>query len=325
MKKIYILITSLLVGAAANAQQIIDFENHVLASESFDNGSAGGGNFSFGGNGPVYLTNVYDTAWASWNGFSISNVTDNTTPGWFNQYSAFPGSGYDGSTNYAVFYPNGQITGQNGMVAIDSFKITNTTFSAISMRDGDAFAKQFGSPWNADSTMLDGTNGEDFFKVWIICESSLGQKDSIEFFLADYRFADNTQDYIVDDWVNIDISNMGFPVNKVDFKLESSDIGAWGMNTPAYFAIDNISSGQLIGVEGLVELNVSVYPNPATDAVVVKGESGELTITSLEGKRVFEVAHTATTTINVSNFSAGIYVIQLSNASGSYTNRLIVK
>ena len=38
------------------------------------------------------------------------------------------------------------------------------------MLNGDAYAKKFGEPTNALGE-VDGTNGEDFFRVWIICEN----------------------------------------------------------------------------------------------------------------------------------------------------------
>jgi len=64
--------------------------------------------------------------------------------------------------------------------------------------------------------------------------------DSVNFYLADYRFADNDSDYIVNSWKYVDLSTLG-GVDTYEFDLSSSDTGAFGMNTPAYFCMDQFS------------------------------------------------------------------------------------
>ena len=324
MKKNYVLLAVLLLASSTQAQQVIDFEAHPLSAESYDNGSAGGGDFVFT---DVTFTNYYDTAWGSWNGFSISNITDNITSGWGNQYSAYTGMGSDGSENYAVFYPWGQISGfpSDPMIRIDSLKITNTAYAAIAMRDGDAFSKKFGSPNGADGNP-DGTNGEDYYRVWVIGEDYMfGQKDSVEFYLADFRFADSTQDYIVDGWVNIDLSNFSFNVHHIDFRLESSDNGAWGMNTPAYFAVDDITYSGYWGIKETEANAISMYPNPANEVVIIDGGEGELSVMTMNGKIMQTIEHNGTSTLNVVDLNAGIYIISVENNNSVSTSKLIVE
>ena len=209
MKKIYVLTTALFLGANSNAQLVFDFENPILASESYDNGSSGSSNFS---NTELTLSNTYSGYWSS--GFAFSNTTDVTTEGYTNMYSSYTGAGR-ASSQYGVCYGSGDITTSNDQLQIDGFYITNSTYAALSMLNGDSFGKQFGSVNGADGNP-DGTNGEDFFKVWIIAEDFGGNtKDSVEFYLADYRFSDNTQDYIIADWNYIDIIQFGFSTAKV--------------------------------------------------------------------------------------------------------------
>ena len=64
-------------------------------------------------------------------------------------------------------------------------------------------------------------------------------KRQVDFYLADYRYADSSQDYIISAWEYIDLSSLG-SVDELSFSLSSSDNGSFGMNTPNYFAIDNI-------------------------------------------------------------------------------------
>ena len=321
MKKNYVLAAALLLGASTQAQDTINFDSFMLSAESYDNGSAGNGDFIFG---ELQFNNVYDTAWGSWDGFSISNVTDNTTPGWSNQYSAYPGIGSNGSENYAVAYRIPEITGTTEYVQIHSLKITNATYAAISMRDGDAFAKQFGSPNDANG-QPDGTNGEDFFKVWIIAEDYSGtQIDSIEFFLADYRFADSTLDYIVDSWVEISLfDSLGFPPNSLSFRFESSDNGQFGMNTPAYFAVDEFVYAWPIGVNEIDASLFNVYPNPVKENLTIEAEEGVVRIYDMNGQVFYESTHVQKSTVDFSNLSSGVYFVEVTTSAGTSTQKVI--
>lgn len=79
---------------------------------------------------------------------------------------------------------------------------------------------------------------------------------SVDFMLADYRFADNTQDYVVTDWRWVDLAALG-TVSSLQFALVSSDSGEFGINTPAYFALDN--------------LTVTAVPEPEQVALLLAG------------------------------------------------------
>lgn len=217
------------------AQSIVDFEDvgASLSTESFYNGADGAGGFS---SGPLQFNNTFTSSefGDSWFGWSYSNTTDTTTPGFTNQYSAIFGSGDSGSATYAVAF-NGfggsgpEIQSANGRT-IESLSITNTTYAALSMRDGDSFAKKFGG---------DSGDDQDFFKIDILSLDGDGNEiGAVEFFLADYRFADNSLDYIVDSWVNVDVSELA--ATRLGFRFSGSDVGQFGLNTPAYFAADNI-------------------------------------------------------------------------------------
>ena len=192
------------------------------------------------------------------------------------------------------------------------------------MRDGDGWGKQFGSTYNGDSTVIDGTDGEDFFYAWIYGEDAAGTDlDSVKVTLADYTFANNTEDYILDKWVNVDLTSFGFDVSHVYIKMISSDTTGGSINTPTYLAIDNIIVNFPVGLKEVALENVSVYPNIATNVINIKGETGNLVITSMDGKVVYNGEHNEYSQLDITNYLSGIYVIHLVNASGSYTNRFI--
>lgn len=324
MKKTLLTLAGLNLFVSFGQVVTNDFENITLTVESFDNGSSGSGGFS---EDHAFYENTYDPTWGSWTGFSVSNITDNTTAGWANQYSAFPGVGANGSANYGIYYPMGGIdltTVSNG-VYLDSVKITNATYAAISMRDGDAYGKQFGSIYDANG-VEDGTNGEDYFRIWIMAEYVGGQLDSMEFYLADYRFADPNDDYIIDEWVNVDLSAFDQPVARLDFRFESSDMGQWGINTPTYFAIDDLSFTSTADIKEL-SFDMNVYPNPVVDVLNVSspGESGQLLLTDLNGNVINETIFTNSTSLDASQLGSGAYIVQLIDTDGNIARSTFIK
>jgi hypothetical protein len=117
--------------------------------------------------------------------------------------------------------------------------INNSTYAYYSMRDGDQFAKKFGgvSGDDADWFMLTVTG-------WL---NGQAKNDTVNFMLADYTFADNSQDYILNEWAWLDLQVLG-NVDSLQFSLSSSDAGQWGMNTPAYFVLDNFTTADVANV-----------------------------------------------------------------------------
>lgn len=218
--------------AAAPSSVNVDFEDQGLSTNEFDNGSDLSGNLI---SRFVTLKNNYNEDFDSWQGFSASTVMDTNTAGFGNQYAVWtPGTGQNSSPTYGIgnTYGNADIL-LGGEAQVDGFYVNNTTYAALSMLNGDFFAKQFG-----------GASGDD--PDWFLLtvegfdedESSLGTE---EFYLADYRFTNNALDYIVGDWTWMDLSSFGSAVRKLSFDLSSSDVGSFGINTPAYFALDNLT------------------------------------------------------------------------------------
>ena len=220
-----------------------NFDDLPLDEDSYWNGSDNAGGFI---SNTVFYKNSYDETYGTWSGFAYSNMRDDTTAGYTNQYSAITAGGIDapaeGGTNYGVaFVPNDWASGTYDMLfteaefenptVVSGFYVTNSTYAYLSMLNGDYMAKKFGGDTGDDP---------DYFKLLIWGErADETQTDTIEFFLADYRFADNSLDYIVDNWRWVDLLALG-EVSRLRFSLESSDNGNYGMNTPAYFCIDNL-------------------------------------------------------------------------------------
>jgi hypothetical protein len=201
------------------------------------NGSDGAGGFASRG---ARFNNAYTPAFGSWAGWAYSRATDVTTPGFGNQYAAYnlPGAGAgDNSPTYAIAFQDAftLVTPTINLPAgtrPTAVRITNTTYAALSMKNGDSFAKKFGGPTG---------NDPDFFRLTIQGFGAGGAPTgTVNFYLADYRFADNSQDYIVSRWTAVYLTPLG-AATRLTFGLSSSDNGPFGMNTPAYFALDNLT------------------------------------------------------------------------------------
>jgi hypothetical protein len=63
---------------------------------------------------------------------------------------------------------------------------------------------------------------------------SLGAKD---FYLGDFR---DGKEIIVNEWTELDLSTFD-GVSYIKFAFDGTDLGSYGLNTPSYFCLDNIS------------------------------------------------------------------------------------
>ena len=320
-----------LFAATTISGQNADFESISLTNESYWNGSDlsgtsnGTGLFQFlmieGGH---EFSNQFDTTWGApgyWSqGWAYSNQTSDMLTGTAGQHSSYAGGAYSG-TNYAI--------GQNGSEIIlaggvsPEFRITNVNYAAYSMLNGDVYGKVFGSQYDANGS-LDGTDGEDWFLLKILCYNlSDVLVDSVELYLADYRFADNTQDYIQKGWTTVSLTSAE-ALGRLKFNLTSSDEGQWGMNTPAFFAIDNLSAGFANIEEN--ELTSRIYPNPANDIVNVQtnSDNGTIEIFDITGKQISSKNYTSKMfQLNISTFPAGTYYAVISSETSRKTTKII--
>jgi len=247
------LIVVLTIVSTANSD-IATFDDLSLPAESYWNGSDESGGFSSGG---AYFSNNYNSAWVSWDGFSYSNITDTATGGMAAQYNAIAGGGQGNSANYAIGYVGWasppRIT-LNTAGVIDGLYVTNNNCTYYSMLNGDAFTKKFGG---------DSGNDQDWLMLTITGKDVDGVvTGTVDFYLADYRFVDNSADYIVNTWRYVDLTSLG-AVKSLEFGLSSSDVGDWGMNTPAYFALDTlVGESAFVYSQPYTEAGINGYINP---------------------------------------------------------------
>ena len=321
-----------LFAATTISAQISDFESIALPNaETYWDGSDYSGVSNGAGLFDTTIieafyeySNQYDTtfggSWGFWTGWAFSNQTSDTTTGLSGQYSSYAG-GINAGNNYAIGQDGSEIILAGG-VGLE-LHVTNVNYAALSMLNGDAFAKQFGSPNDASGTP-DGTNGEDWFLLTILAyDLSDSLIDSVEVYLADYRFVNNTQDYIQKNWASVDLGGMG-SLGRVKFKLSSSDEGQWGMNTPAFFAIDNLQQSVISIEENTLTSNF--YPNPTSDFINIQTNSnnGSIEIFDLTGKQISSKNYTSNVfQLNISDFPAGTYYAVLISEGVRQTTKIV--
>lgn len=219
---------------------VVDFADVALpGAGSYANGGPATNAAGFVSGG-VHFSNDYNADYGSWYGFAVSNTTDTTTPGYFNQYSAITGGGF-GDAQYGVAYVSAYgsatVISFASASAPQSVRLTNTTYTALDLRDGSGFTKKFGGVSGDDADYLTVTlTGRD------ATDTVTG---AVVFYLADYRFADNAFDYVVDDWSLVDLTPLGAGVKTITLTFDSSDVGMFGINTPTYVAIDSLTASAI--------------------------------------------------------------------------------
>ena len=154
----------------------------------------------------------------------VSNKTDNTYKDDYDGDKSVSGGAYQGK-NFLVW--TGSYTGADGVklkqaAKVPGMYVNNSVYAYASMTKGDAFA---GDPFGDD----------DWFLLTI--NASLEGKavnNQVEFYLAKGK-------NIVSEWTYVDLSTLG-KIDELRFTLTGSRTGEWGLNTPAYFCIDNLGS-----------------------------------------------------------------------------------
>lgn len=201
-----------------------------------------------------------------WNGgTAISNFTDTLQGDYLNQMSVYSAQGGHSGKNFAVCFGysdsyndpastyskcakiyltdskgyrvvGDELQGNAKVGQFNSVWVCNTTYAHIVMRDGNGFTD--GS--------LQSKNG--WFKVIFRALDAQGRaipNRRVEFYLANF---DSTKNEVANltnairtGWHKVDLTQLGSDVSGLIVDFDGSDKGAYGLNTPAYVAIDDLS------------------------------------------------------------------------------------
>jgi hypothetical protein len=248
-----------------------------------------------------------------WSGWAYSAETDTVSISYAdNDCAAITGKGNNNSAQYGVAYvgfdPTLNAITFPGAIKPISMKVTNTTIAYRSMQNGDFVAKKFG-----------GTTGNDpdFFRLDIMgwLQGMPSAADTIHVYLADFRDTNNANDYIVNTWKNVDLTPLGNQVDSISYWMVSSDTSSFGINTPTYFCMDDLS----VMMESVNDVEpcqwITAYPNPANDRLCLQNVSSQtisVQVFDIRGQLVYthKLLPQSHTRINTSSWPSAYYSIR---------------
>jgi hypothetical protein len=320
-----IAIVAILLGAPIAQAQTINFEDLTVPAAGYWKGMSPVPKDSGFQSAVGFFVNSWDTSWGgSWSGWGFSNRKDSVSISYAtNELASIAAGGNNNSNNYAVAY-------QSYNPAINRIRLpkdyqmgwvylTNTTIAYRSMQNGDGFAKKFGGATG---------NDPDFFKVrftgWY---NGVAKSDTVDFYLADFRDTNNTNDYILKDWTICNLSILG-KCDSLTFSLASSDTSAFGMNTPAYFCMDDFTL-IFTGIEELTsQVNLSVYPNPFQDQLSIQNKESQpvqVEFLAMNGVRLDNrvIAANETYSFVTSSIPSGTYMVRIKSGDKIYFKKLV--
>jgi hypothetical protein len=243
-----VVLVSCTAALSARADVVVDFEDLTVPLSGHFNGDPGSLSPGQSVNAPwtsagVSFANTFGivSVYEYWNGFAYSNVVNTTDPAFENQYASYPGGGYQSST-YAVAYADGATITLPVATTVAGMRIANTTYAALTMRDGDQYG--FAAPLPAGGWFATTATGK-------LAGETTG---TATFYLADLR--GESPPGIRATWAWFDLTALG-TVDTIEFAFDGSDQGTFGLNTPAYFAMD--------------DLTVTAVPEPATWPLLAAG------------------------------------------------------
>jgi hypothetical protein len=227
------------------------FEDQNPGPDTYKNDFRPTNGFTTGG---FSLNNNFDPTFGAWSGFAVSSKVDNMFGGphdYNHEYGAYAplgasGTGSGGSATYGVAFNFSQgdaLINLPSGVSPYSIDVTNTTYAAQAITQGDDFATAFqkkGDYFRLDILGFTGPNGTGT------------QVGDVPFYLANFPDVPGSTLQLVSNWTTVNLTPLA-GARSLAFTLTSTDVGDFGMNTPAFFAVDNIT-----GVTAVPEPSVLV-------------------------------------------------------------------
>ncbi len=272
--------------------------------------------------GDIQLYNTYTLSdygyglTEAWKGFAFSNMSNDSTVGFDNQYSAYMAdpADYTAAENYAVgfqgFSDTTTVIEFGEFIQPDEIKLANTTYAYFSMKYGED-----GAGFVADS--FQAANNDTFKVVVEAIDTATGEKVNKACYLA--KFTDGDE-YVVDSWETVDLTTL--PVtDKLTFYVQSSDA-----MIPKYFCFDDLKYSIKNSIKETSPVNLTVYPNPFSHYINIDADKDitRLAIFDITGKIVFACDEVQLNEVlYLDELNKGIYIISIQGEDYTITRKII--
>ena len=229
MKKIYVFVAIMAGLMMASCQENLeninkgDFEDITLEANSYWTADSNDGVNSFQSGDFTFESYKMVSEWGDYYyGFMVSNQTDTAFASYLDAYKSACGGAHNGKNfgTWCASFSGGDAVLLSKASTVAGCYLNNSIYAYNSMLNGDAYAKKFGA--------------EDWFLLTITGFNGEQMTGTVEFYLA-------KDGKIVNKWTYCDLRSLG-EVTKLTFALSSTDNGDYGMNTPAYFCIDDLGA-----------------------------------------------------------------------------------
>ena len=192
--------------------------------------------------------NLYNggMALSQWN--LRSNPADESNASWWYSYQnqcsvyntasvdgANKGAGAGGSNTFVVC--NGY-SDNNSMSSCSRMSLTGNAELYVVSLDVCNSSYTWGTMMNKNPYGSTPEQNLQEAKGWFKVEFYGGKP--VEFYLADYRDGSATATPAISTWRSVDLTALG-KVNAIEINFKGSDTGLYGLNTPAYCCIDNVT------------------------------------------------------------------------------------
>ena len=197
------------VTSVSFAQVTESFDNLSLAPNSFYQ-NVNGADWKPTALSPMMFSYGYDSGWSS--GFAYTNVKDTIDGTAANlyacsTYTAFDGNNYVAAQNRAVIK---LINDADFINTVSGFFVTNTTHVWKTLKDGNANCRKFGDTTGTGSgTSIPQGQYPDWLKLQVRgFRHGAMTTDSVQLYLADFRPALTSNDYIIKSWRYVNCTSM---------------------------------------------------------------------------------------------------------------------
>ena len=125
---------------------------------------------------------------------------------------------------------------------IDHMYIAPTAYTLNCIKNGNDFATKVGDDDWVKVIAYGYANASDYYALAQNFNPSRSTGCTVcEFYMAKGKnISESGQLEIVEEWTKWDLSSLG-KVELVEFSIDGTDVGAYGLNQPAYFAYDNVA------------------------------------------------------------------------------------